>query len=259
MEPPANSQAIVRYDAIFLSPHLDDAVLSCGGTINQITKNGGRVLVASVMAGDLQGGVLSPFAKSLHRRWEIDSPDAASRREEDIGACLVLEASWHHCDIPDCIYRQDHRTGIPLYTTEESLFGPVNPEEKELAARIADIMAGLPDAEQVFAPLGVGNHVDHQLTRLAAERWIEPESLIYYEEYPYAESVEGIYPPFEYGNRWHRMIRSMAEDDLLAKTQAAACYRSQISTFFDSEEEMADRIMSYQERIGGEPYWKLRR
>jgi hypothetical protein len=58
--------------SIFLSPHPDDAVLSCGGWIDQLAQNGERPLVLTVFGGDRPAAVpLSAFARSLHERWQL--------------------------------------------------------------------------------------------------------------------------------------------------------------------------------------------
>jgi hypothetical protein len=41
------------------------------------------------------------------------------------------------------------------------------------------------------------------------------------------------------------------EEALRAKVRAIACYRSQISTFFKYEVEMAARVRAYAEGVGG--------
>ncbi len=47
---PANSRLI------FLSPHPDDAVLSCGGWIYQLAQDGERPIVITLFGGDRCGG-----------------------------------------------------------------------------------------------------------------------------------------------------------------------------------------------------------
>ena len=51
---------MTRYHAIYLAPHLDDAVLSCGGQIFERTARGENVLVVTVMAGDVVHAPSSP-------------------------------------------------------------------------------------------------------------------------------------------------------------------------------------------------------
>jgi LmbE family N-acetylglucosaminyl deacetylase len=82
--------------AVYLSPHLDDAALSCGGQIAQQTAAGLPVLIVTLMAGDPPARPLSPFAQQLHTRWQLhDAPTAvAARRAEDTAACRHLAAEY---------------------------------------------------------------------------------------------------------------------------------------------------------------------
>ncbi|MFN2182380.1 MAG: PIG-L family deacetylase, partial [Anaerolineae bacterium] len=54
---------------VYLSPHLDDAVMSCGGTIHRQTSRGDQVLAITIFSGNHQGGELSPFALVQHGYW----------------------------------------------------------------------------------------------------------------------------------------------------------------------------------------------
>ena len=95
------------FDHIYLSPHLDDAVLSCGGRIWQQARAGGRVLVVTVFASPpAPGAPLSPFARSLHARWGHPAGAVARRQEEDRAAVAILGAQAVHWPYADCIYRQ---------------------------------------------------------------------------------------------------------------------------------------------------------
>ncbi len=257
MESPATSQEKHRYRAIFVSPHLDDAILSCGGTIHQLTQAGYRVLIVTAMAGDPPPGTISPFAESLRKRWRLAADDTAARRSEDIDACRSLSASWLHWDIPDCIYRRSIGNGTPLYDSEESLFGEINQSEIDLVGYLADLMRSLPAAESIFIPLGAGNHVDHQLTRMAAERWLEPSSLTYYDEYPYTDSDEQLDQALGNPTLWSSEIVRLEPDNIQARIGAIACYQSQISTFFDDLEDLAQKVTLNISSIGGERYWKV--
>ena len=66
-----------HYAALYLSPHLDDAALSCGGQIAQATRQGRRVLIVTVMAGDPPMEAGNDYIVSLHARWELDRDAAA--------------------------------------------------------------------------------------------------------------------------------------------------------------------------------------
>jgi LmbE family N-acetylglucosaminyl deacetylase len=122
-----------RYDAIYLSPHLDDAALSCGGQIYRLAKEGRHVLIVTLMAGDPPpDGVLSDFARSLHGRWELAESAEAARRREDEAAGQILGAEILHWPIPDCIYRAHPHTGEPLYPTWPAVIDAIHPAEATL-------------------------------------------------------------------------------------------------------------------------------
>src|SRR6185295_1884137 len=109
---------------IYLSPHLDDAVFSCGGMIHRHIRAGGRVVVVTVCTGDPPPGLLSDFAESLHERWQAQAKAPAApaevvrqRRNEDLDALAALGAQAVHLDVPDCIYRLSPASGRPLYAS----------------------------------------------------------------------------------------------------------------------------------------------
>ncbi|MCB0027388.1 MAG: PIG-L family deacetylase, partial [Anaerolineales bacterium] len=56
------------YDAIYLAPHLDDAVLSCGGQIFDRVQAGQKILVLTIMAGEPAAGQMNDYIASLHSR-----------------------------------------------------------------------------------------------------------------------------------------------------------------------------------------------
>jgi LmbE family N-acetylglucosaminyl deacetylase len=167
------------YNTLYLSPHLDDATLSCGGQIHQQTAAGRPVLIVTITAGDPPAVPPSEFAQLLHDRWQLAGEVVAGRRAEDAAACRRLGADYLHWDISDCIYRVDPATGAALYPSVEAIFGPVHPAEAPLVAVLARRMATLPPCGRVIAPLAIGCHVDHQLVRAAAEQW-QGNALTYY-------------------------------------------------------------------------------
>ncbi|MBK8430550.1 MAG: PIG-L family deacetylase [Chloroflexi bacterium] len=142
-----------HYHALYLSPHLDDAVLSCGGQIAQQTAAGLPVLIVTLMAGDPPARPLSAFAQKLHDRWQLDAATAvAARRAEDTAACDLLRADLQHWDIPDCIYRADPATGTALYNDGGAIFGSVHPADKQLAAELALAWRNCPRPKPFTSP-----------------------------------------------------------------------------------------------------------
>lgn len=260
------------YAHVYLSPHLDDAVLSCGGLIRQQVRAGRRPLVITLFAGQPPGDVdLSAFAQSLHARWGHPEGLIAARWAEDQAALAMLGADYLRLNYADCIYRGRRQAGRTessddpgwYYASEEALFGPVHPAEHglpdELAATLNELVP-FGDGLTLYAPLTVGNHVDHQLTcaaalTLRAQGW----QVRFYEDYPYARNQDALSAALatlgvEPGQS--RLI-PLSEDDLAAKVRAIACYQSQLQVLFGGMEAMAGLVRDHISVVGGERLWWL--
>jgi LmbE family N-acetylglucosaminyl deacetylase len=249
---------------IYLSPHLDDAVFSCGGMIHRHIQGGGRVVVVTVCTGDPPPGPLSEYAESLHQRWQTNdhAPVAPAemvrtRRNEDLDALAALGAQAVHLDVPDCIYRLNQASNWPLYTSDAAIFGPLNPSELTLVRRVATKLTNLLHGfgrHQLFVPLGIGNHVDHQLTRRAAE--VAGGIYGYYEDYPYAANAfDGAGGPnivSPSGRTLTRELVHLSEADLAGRVAAMARYLTQVSTFWPDPAALDTEVRQFTRRTGGE-------
>lgn len=238
---------------VYLSPHLDDVALSCGGLIWEQAQSSESVRIITICAGDPPAGVLSPFAQSLHDRWQAGPMAMAQRRQEDRLSGQILGAGIEHLAIPDCVYRQDEESGEHLYTSEESLFGPIHPAEKGLMAYISQILGELvPGQAKLVCPLALGGHVDHKLTRGAAEKL--NRELWYYADFPYAQKVARFLQQYErVGWRWQN--HPISADGLTAWQDAIAAHASQISTFWSKIDDMRRELAAYREEQGGIRLW----
>ena len=251
-----------HYDAIYLAPHLDDAALSCGGQIHQLTSDnltavGKQILIVTIMAGDPpHDAIYSDFVRELHARWELAVNAEAVRREEDAEACAILGADFDHWSIPDCVYRMHPETGQPLYPTWEDVITAVHPAESQLIQTLAEQMAQLPSTDRVIAPLGIGNHADHLVTRLAAEVSFG-NKVWYFEDYPYVQeagALTAVIP--EPPSHWQAHTYPLHPANLTAKAKAIAAYRSQVSTFFTDYQDLTQQIQTYSRQVGGERLWQ---
>ncbi len=244
----------MQYDAIYLSPHLDDVALSCGGQIFAQTAVGQRILIVTIMAGEPPVPQISPFAASLHARWELAAEVVAHRRAEDVAACAILGAAHLHWAFPDCIYRQHPETGDYLYTSEAALFGQVHEGNTAVLSQLTAQLRTLPPCERRFCPMGVGNHVDHQLVRAAAEACFAPD-LLYYEDYPYARQPEALMRVLATGN-WQAELFPLSPQAIAARVAAIAAFASQISSFFNGRADLEAQLTNYIAQVGGERIWR---
>lgn len=241
-------------DWIYLSPHFDDAALSCGGLIWEQDQAGDTVSVWTVCAAAPAGQELSPFAQSLHQRWQAPEEAASRRRLEDQESVRILGASYRYFDLPDCIYRTDSN-GHFLYDSEESLFSPLHPAEESLVMDLAGWLAEAAGQSlaKVVCPLALGGHVDHRLTRAAVERWQQADPsqvVVYYPDYPYVLNQQADLRHLK-DQGWQEKKFQVSEAGLQAWVESVAAHASQISTFWPSLSAMKVALRSYLEHQQG--------
>ena len=251
--------------ALYLSPHLDDAVLSCGGLIRRQVTSGTPVLVVTVFAGEPQHAELSAYAAQTHSRWGKATHPTTVRRKEDRSAMNLLGAEYLHLAYADAIYRFSQDSF--LYSSDQELFGPIHPSESRLLSRLAEIIAGLHTSrdETVYAPLAVGNHVDHQLVRDALlSLQAHSSQIVFYEDYPYVDRPGALTGALRMlgTQEWESEVQLLDEQCLKAKITAIAAYQSQMATLFEGDKTMALRVREYSRAVSpdqgfAERYWRI--
>lgn len=240
-------------DWIFLSPHLDDVVLSCGGLAWEQLRQGEHVEIWTICAGDPPHVPLSAFAASLHERWQTEQQAPAQRRLEDLQACQRLGVIPRYFGLPDCIYRRSPENGESLYNSELELFGEIHPAELGMVSLLAQELAqAIPRGAALVSPLTVGGHVDHRLVRAAAEGLGLP--IWYYADYPYVQWLRTI--PADLVRGMKAFEFPITEAGLAAWIESVAAYPSQISTFWFSRKDMEEDIRNYCLKNGGVQLWR---
>jgi LmbE family N-acetylglucosaminyl deacetylase len=254
---------------IFLSPHLDDVVYSCGGTLGVQVSTGLRPLVIGVFAGVPSTNLeLSPFAVEVHREMGFRQNAQTAmivRREEDARALEYLNVDYLWFDYPDAIYR-----GTPAYYTQNSqlIGGDVHPADlwidKELAQNLVALQDRLPDAVW-YAPLGIGRHVDHQIVCSAVDRLIQRGANVkLYEDFPYVLTKNALEDRLqEFGGLLEPALVEMSEM-LHLRQEASEMYSSQIQLNFPDKASMYQYMDDYSHGIRPvqtvhlERYWTAR-
>jgi LmbE family N-acetylglucosaminyl deacetylase len=233
---------------VYLSPHLDDAVYSCGGLIARQTAAGESVTVLTICAGDPPPGGLTPFARELHARWDTEASPSAARRKEDTAACASLSAEVIQLEIPDAMYRKS-AGGMALYPDETTIFGRLHKSDGKLVVHLQEILDLRIAAEAVvYCPLGYGGHVDHRLARRAAKGL--HRTLLYYADLPYA--MRGASIPDELGlPEGEKRVFKLDSQEMEAWVRACARYRSQLSTFWADEKALDAELNGFHGRQGG--------
>jgi len=239
---------------VYLSPHLDDAVLSCGGAIHRRSASEQEILVVTVFARDpAPQGDLSPFALLQHQHWGHPPQPMALRRAEDAAALTRLNARGQYLDYLDAVYRTGP-AGEWLYDREEVLWEELHPADSlsqeampELAERLFSLFSPV-DQHLFYAPLGIGHHVDHQLVHQVGRQLLSWGCRVaFYEDYPYAEDQQALSAVLQAagGEQWRSERISLDATDLCAKVDAIGYYRSQMSVLFGGAQAMPSRVWAF--------------
>ncbi len=237
---------------IYISPHFDDAVLSCGGLIWEQTQKGVTVEIWTINTGDPPPGPVSDLITRVHTKWKTGSPGetVALRRVEDQIAARQVGASVHHLGMLDAIYR---RTQAGLFKYTEDVFGPIHLEEtgiiEETARRIS---LQLEETDTLVCPLALGGHVDHAIVRAAIESLERP--VLYYSDIPYLfkhpeelSAATGAMRPRHF---------FVSDPGLAAWQTGIEAYQSQLLSLFEDLQEMQTQITGYHSSNNGLIIWE---
>ena len=226
---------------LFLSPHYDDAIYSCGGTIYDLSQQGYEVEIWTLMAGIPSLPLPdTPVLKDNHQRWQAGDNPVMTRREEDRIASQIVGAKTRYFDILDCIYRLANDSA--LYATEESLWKNIHPDDpapQQLEALSVE------DVNTLFVPSGVGEHVDHLIVRNYGWQLAQNRSfpVQFYVEYPYLRNKDAIPLAMRaFPLEMELIKRPVSEIAMQRKVRAMTAYTSQIKSFWRDASEIDKEV-----------------
>jgi LmbE family N-acetylglucosaminyl deacetylase len=242
-------QITSQYRHVYIQPHYDDAALSSGGTIALQRATGQRIAVVTAFGGMPPAGTqLSPFAVQVQRNMGL-GPDPTQaverRRAEETAAAQTLGADTLWLDYLDAPYR-----GEPAYySSEESLYGAVNSADLSLDEELAAVLLAIHERAPlavIYAPLGIGHHVDHQLCCSAADRLAQRKANVkFYEDFPYVTQPGAL-------EARQRELGISMEPELVeisgtmrTKEEAVAQYTSQVPQLFGTQDRMRQALRTY--------------
>ncbi|HET7703980.1 MAG TPA: PIG-L family deacetylase [Candidatus Limnocylindrales bacterium] len=201
----------------------------------------------------------------------------AQRRLEDEAFAAFAEASIVFLDLPDAVFRG--------YASDEELLAAPRDDDAAPYEILRREIARL-EPQKLYLPLGVGNHVDHQLcrdvgVRLLGEsrRWVMPGPeyagiVTFYEDFPYAwwndfSQLDDL-PPTAFADLPDGvgLAPEYADigDQLERKITGINLYASQIDRLFEGTSEMARQVRAYARKVAlldgsagaAERYWSTR-
>ncbi|MCG8701062.1 MAG: PIG-L family deacetylase [Bacteroidales bacterium] len=168
---------------LYVSPHIDDAILSCAGMMCQ---NGNDILIVNIFTKPVEG------TKSLHGS-ELDLQERRNEEELVLDQFKKIIGNKNieiiYLDYNDALDRGFQLKEI-LGPHDEKIFGSCDIEEIE--EKINGILKDR-NPDRIFVPTGTGNHVDHVLTYLIGHRLkkkLSNQEILFYSDIPYTFSAK---------------------------------------------------------------------
>ena len=198
----------------------------------------------------------------------------ATRRLEDEQFAYFAEASIVFLDLPDAVFRG--------YEGDEELLGQPRDDDPAPVELLSREIARL-EPQRVYVPLGIGNHVDHQLARQAgigllrqSRQWVMPGPeyagiVTFYEDFPYAwwndfrqleDLPNGALAGMPAGVALTPEFADVT-DQLDRKIMGLTLYESQLDRLFTGRAAMEEAVRGHGAKVAGlagrtgaaERYW----
>ena len=206
-----------------VSPHLDDAAFSVGGTLAALADAGHEVTVVTCFTASVPDPTGFALACQLDKGLPADADYMALRRDEDAAAMAVLGATPLHLDLPEAPHRG--------YTGAPDLFAGVHGGDevwRDVRAALADVPGDL-----WLAPQALGWHVDHLQVLRAVAGTGRP--VLWWRDSPYVLREPGAVP----GPDLPAGLAPLElPQDLGRRADACACYTTQLGFQFGGVERM---------------------
>ncbi len=227
--------------ALFLSPHLDDVVFSCGGLLAQLGDAGWRTALVTAFTATVLPATGFALACQMDKGLAADVDYMALRRAEDRAAADILGvADLRWLGLPEAPHRG--------YGSAPALFQAIHEADdvwRPLAAAIAGLLAELrPDL--VLAPQGLGGHVDHRQMIRAVQQAAGPARVAFYRDTPYAIHDPDARPGVSTAGETVVPIAA----GLDRKIRASCAYASQIGFQFQGPAALAQALQGFAVREG---------
>lgn len=166
--------------ALFISPHLDDVVFSCGGTLAKMSNDGWHTILCTVFTKSVVKPTGFALACQLDKNLAPEVDYMKLRRAEDCRAARVLGVSEVlHLNFSEAPHRG--------YDSAPELFAGVKSGDeiwKSVSEHLA-LLKNIHQPEIIFAPQGLGNHCDHLQTIDSVLETFSVSQINWYYDTPY--------------------------------------------------------------------------
>jgi LmbE family N-acetylglucosaminyl deacetylase len=228
----------VTRTALAISPHLDDAVFSAGGTLARLAAQGWQVVMATVFTASVANPAGFALACQLDKGLAPEVDYMALRRGEDRDAACTL-------GIGDPVHLPFREAPHRGYASAPELFAELRPDDR-IGANLADAFERLvadTGPNLILAPQAVGGHVDHVQVVRAFRGAQPPLPVLWWRDFPYTvrtaepkEPLRAIFSAFP-----EQVVRLDAAAGR-RKAEACAAYASQIGFQFGGPDGLQARL-----------------
>jgi LmbE family N-acetylglucosaminyl deacetylase len=247
--------SLARVTRLFVSPHLDDVALSCGGAVGTYVARGESVAVVTVFTeGPQHGTALSSFARTFTLTCGLEATESARlwelRRVEDAAAMRGLGCTREWLPYRDAIYRGYYPGVFDLLGEISAGDGPMT---EDIERDILRLWRETPRAK-VYLPLAIGRHVDHQICHAVgcALNGVGAE-VRYYEDFPYAEDEGAVLDRLcKVGARMVPQIIDVSSQ-LEKRIAAIREYATQVPGLFGGPDDVDSAVRSFAARRAPQP------
>jgi len=223
--------------ALALSPHLDDAAFSCGGTLARLAQAGWEVTVCTAFTRSVAAPTGFALACQADKGLPPEADYMAIRRAEDAAACAALGALPWWLPFAEAPHRG--------YADAAALFGPVRAADgidSTLAEALATGPLAPPWPDLLLAPQAVGGHVDHVQVVRALHRVAPPGiPVLWWTDFPYAARPRS-HPARPFAAAMRDLPECAVAGDTAARSAACAAYRTQLGFQFGGLDGLAQAL-----------------
>ena len=217
-----------------VSPHLDDAAFSVGGTLAALADAGHDVTVVTCFTRSVPDATGFALACQTDKGLGPEVDYLAVRRAEDRAAMAVLGATPVHLDLAEAPHRG--------YESAAELFAGVHPDD-DVWRPLTGLLDGL-SADLWLAPQGLGGHVDHLQVLRAVAGLDHP--VLWWRDSPYVlrdpTAVPG--PDLPAGLAPVELAQERER-----RSDACACYATQLGFQFGGPEGMRTALATLPEPL----------
>ena len=230
-----------------ISPHLDDAAFSAGGTLARLAAAGWETEVATVFAASVPDPRGFALACQLDKGLPAAADYMAIRRAEDAAACGALGARSTWLPLREAPHRG--------YGSPSELFGPLRPDDSVGEAVTTALAILLSDRrpDLIMAPQAIGGHVDHVEVVRALDRLAPAQPILWWTDWPYADRPR-THPAKPFAAVMDTLPALTLGFDPAPKRAGCAAYATQIRYQFGGDEGL-DRALG---EAGGKERFRVR-